>query len=86
MGIDHDTEIKKYDSSLLLDLAGNAFHSGCCGAMMLAMLFAMGFALRRKLDAPLPQNVVLSGAAAPQADAEMSATDAAAALDGLWSG
>lgn len=46
-GVKGDAHLMGFTNDLLLDLAGNAFHSGCCAAMLLAMFATVGVASAR---------------------------------------
>ena len=37
----------RYAGDFLRDLAGNAFHSGCCAGVMLSIMLTFGLALKR---------------------------------------
>lgn len=46
-GVERDARLMGFTNELLLDLAGNAFHSGCCAAMLLSMFATVGVASAR---------------------------------------
>lgn len=75
-------------SGLLSDLAGNAFHSGCCGGIMVAMMTGFGECLV-KAQQLVPRGVGAgdgdnSSKNSEDEDVTMSAADAEATLDALW--
>jgi len=47
-GKESDKKLGKFSSDFLMDLAGNAFHTGCCCAMFFVMIVALGIGHRRK--------------------------------------
>ncbi len=42
-----DSKLLAYTDEFLRDLAGNAFHSGCCAAVMLSTMATFGIAIKR---------------------------------------
>ncbi len=44
---DRDHKLATFSDDLLRDLAGNAFHSGCCAAVMLSVMCTYGIGLKR---------------------------------------
>ncbi len=44
---DRDDVLASFSQDFLRDLAGNAFHSGCCAAAMLSILTTYGIAMKR---------------------------------------
>ena len=83
-GPQHDDLLMQFGSTLLSDLAGNAFHSGCCGAIFISMFTAVGMSLRSKNGLSLPLGVAGTDEDEGADEEEMSAADAEAALDSLW--
>lgn len=80
-------KLQKYSSSLLQDLAGNAFHSGCAAAMLMSMLCSVGEALSEKErnSQPLTDSIKhLSAVAPPWVNMQMSTSEADLTLDALW--
>ena len=43
-GSDNGAKLKRYSSDFLMDLAGNAFHAGCCVATIIATYTALATA------------------------------------------
>ena len=87
-GAKHEELVARYTSGLLSDLAGNAFHSGCCGGIMVAMMTGFGECLvkaRRGVGAGDGDNSLdNSNSGMEDEDVTMSAADAEATLDTLW--
>ena len=79
---DHDAKMMAYKSVLLQDLVGNAFHSGCAIAVLLAMFCAVGQALVARDGTPLPKSAAALAGVQTE-DVGMSTTDAHALLDSL---
>lgn len=79
VGKDNDLELLKYSSTLLRDLAGNAFHMGCAIAILLAMYCSVGRAIVARDDLSVPIAVLRALGEAP-----MTVDDAEDALDSIW--
>jgi hypothetical protein len=47
-GSESDKKLLQYSSDFLMDMAGNAFHTGCCVTMMLAMIVTLAVGYKRK--------------------------------------
>jgi len=84
-GIDYGLrqhQLLSYDSEFLSDLAGNAFQTGCLGAVALAIITSLGIALKRKAGQKIHE--IRSGPLFQDAailDEEASDAD----IDELWS-
>jgi hypothetical protein len=46
-GPEGDKKLIDFSNELLLDLAGNGFHAGCCAATFLSVMSALGVAVKR---------------------------------------
>ena len=82
-GPEHDSKLPQHDGSQIIeDLAGNAFHSGTCAALLLTMFCVVGKALRARASTLLPEH--LRQEETTQDDDNRSDVAAAEALHGLW--
>lgn len=47
-GHDGDQKLMNFSNELLLDLARNAFHTGCCAAAFVSVMASLGIAIKHK--------------------------------------
>ena len=80
---DDNDKLMKYSDDFLRDLAGNAFHSGCCAAVTLSIACTFGLAIKRSHGSKIHaiRKIKLFEGAALIDDGGGSDDD----LDALWS-
>lgn len=87
-GAKHEELLAQFSSTLVADLAGNAFHSGCCGGIMVAMMTGFGERLVKARGlvprGPSGGDGDNNDSDDHMEDVEVSAEDAEATLDALW--